>query len=64
MEEVKSPCIRVCQHDSAGVCFGCRRTREEVGDWSRYSNEEKEEIIRKTYDRRNVPGESPRGFLR
>lgn len=64
MEEVKSPCMKVCQHDSKGVCFGCRRTKEEVGNWSKYSNEEKKDIISNTRERRNVPGESPRGFLR
>ncbi len=64
MEEVKSPCIKVCQHDSKGVCFGCRRNKEEVGNWSSYSNEEKNKIISKTRQRSNVPGEVPRGFLR
>ena len=64
MDEVKSPCIKVCQHDSKGVCFGCRRTREEVGNWDKYTNEEKAEIIKKTGQRRSVPGESPSGFLR
>lgn len=64
MEEIKSPCIKVCQHDSKGICFGCRRTKEEVGNWSTYSNEQKEEIIMKTRQRKNVPGEAPRGFLR
>lgn len=64
MEEVKSPCIKVCQHDSEGICFGCRRSREEVGNWSNFSNEEKEKVIKETRERRNVPGESPRGFLR
>ena len=64
MEEVKSPCIKVCQHDSKGVCFGCRRTHEEVGNWDTYSNEEKAEIVKKTGDRRTVRGESPGGFLR
>lgn len=64
MEEIESPCIKVCQHDSKGVCFGCRRTRDEAGNWSNYSNEEKREIIEKTRERRNVPGEAPQGFLR
>lgn len=64
MEEVKSPCISVCQYDSKDVCFGCRRTLEEAGKWSSYSNEEKELIIVKTYQRRNVDGEKPTVFLR
>jgi predicted Fe-S protein YdhL (DUF1289 family) len=64
MGEVKSPCIKVCKHDSKGVCFGCRRTKEEIGNWLRYTDEEKREVIRKTGERRNVPGESPGGFMR
>ena len=64
MEIVKSPCISVCKMDSQGVCFGCRRTREEVGKWSKYTNEEKKEVIRKTGERRNVSGEAPDIFLR
>ncbi len=64
MEEVKSPCMRVCQYDSKDVCFGCRRTKEEIANWSNYTNEEKEEIIKNTSKRRNVDGESPTVFLR
>ena len=64
MSEVKSPCIKVCKHDSAGVCFGCRRTKEEIGNWLKYTNEEREAVIKKTRTRRNVPGESPGGFMR
>ncbi|MCK5730618.1 MAG: DUF1289 domain-containing protein, partial [Draconibacterium sp.] len=33
MQNIQSPCIKVCQHDSAGVCFGCRRTHKEVSNW-------------------------------
>jgi len=47
MKDIESPCIKVCQHDSAGVCFGCRRTHEEVSNWWSYSNEEKAEVIKK-----------------
>ncbi len=64
MQEVESPCIKVCQHDSAGVCFGCRRTRDEAGNWFSFTNEEKFEVLKKTSRRRNVEGESPAGFLR
>ncbi len=64
MQEVESPCIKVCQHDSEGICFGCRRTREEVGNWYSFSNPEKAEIIKNTSKRRNVSGEAPSGFLR
>ena len=65
MSEIQSPCIKQCHRDSNGVCFGCRRTGEEIGNWSKYSNDEKKAIIEKTYQRSNVPGETPPGnFLR
>ena len=65
MEEVQSPCIKLCFRDSNDVCFGCRRTGEEIGNWSKYTNEEKRAIIEKTHHRTNVRGESPPGnFLR
>ncbi len=64
MEEVQSPCISVCQYDSKGICFGCRRTQDEAGHWSTYSNEEKQKIVDETAKRRNVRGEAPTGFLR
>lgn len=64
MYEIESPCIKVCQYDSKGVCFGCRRTLAEIGNWSKFTNEERADIIEKLRDRRNVAGESPRGFLR
>ncbi|NOU46191.1 MAG: DUF1289 domain-containing protein [Bacteroidales bacterium] len=65
MDEIKSPCMKICFRDSNDVCFGCRRTGEEVGKWSQYSNEEKKAVIAKTYQRTNVAGEMPPGnFLR
>lgn len=64
MNEIKSPCISVCQYDSNGVCFGCRRTINEAGNWSKFSNEEREAIIKELSVRRNVEGEEPQVFLR
>ena len=64
MEKVMSPCISVCQYDSKDVCFGCRRTKDEIGKWSFYTNEEKAQVIKNTGERRNVPGEQPTKFLR
>ncbi len=65
MEEVQSPCMKICHRDSNDVCFGCRRTGEEVGNWIRYTNEERKAVIEKTYHRTNVAGEMPPGnFLR
>jgi uncharacterized protein len=32
---MESPCILVCAiDDKTGFCFGCGRTRDEIGQWS------------------------------
>ena len=45
MEYIKSPCIKICRQDSNGVCFGCQRTIEEIGNWSLYTDEQKLDVI-------------------
>ncbi|MHC1706664.1 MAG: DUF1289 domain-containing protein [Bacteroidales bacterium] len=44
---VKSPCIDVCTLDQEGVCLGCKRTKEEIRDWMKYTDEEKLGVIKK-----------------
>lgn len=34
MTAIESPCIMLCSvDDTTGYCFGCGRTREEIGGW-------------------------------
>lgn len=43
---MESPCILVCSiDDKTGYCFGCGRTREEIGAWTSYSSVERREIM-------------------
>ena len=43
---MQTPCILVCSIDmKTGYCFGCGRTREEIGEWTLYSNEERSKIM-------------------
>ena len=51
--------MKICFRDSQDVCFGCRRTGEEIGNWSKYSDEEKKVILEKFLYRTNVAGEMP-----
>jgi uncharacterized protein len=38
MTPIESPCILVCSIDiTTGYCFGCGRTREEIGAWTAMS---------------------------
>lgn len=64
MEDIKSPCIKICRQDSNGVCFGCRRTTEEIGNWSLYNNKEKKEILKKIHNRTNAPDTEKGTFFR
>ncbi len=36
-----------------GLCEGCARTLEEIGNWSRYSEVEKERIFEELENRKN-----------
>jgi predicted Fe-S protein YdhL (DUF1289 family) len=41
-----SPCNQVCRIDSAsGLCLGCKRTLEEIADWSMLSHSDKLKLL-------------------
>jgi len=43
---IPSPCISVCVTDpGSDLCYGCARTTPEIAKWSKYTNEEKKEVI-------------------
>lgn len=43
---MESPCILICSiDDKTGYCFGCGRTRAEIGAWTLYSDAERREIM-------------------
>jgi predicted Fe-S protein YdhL (DUF1289 family) len=43
---MESPCILVCSiDDKTGYCFGCGRTREEIGAWMTYTGEVRRQIM-------------------
>jgi predicted Fe-S protein YdhL (DUF1289 family) len=43
---METPCILVCSIDmKTGYCFGCGRTRDEVGAWSLYTQQERRDIM-------------------
>lgn len=46
MSIIESPCILVCAIDiNTGYCFGCGRSREEIGAWSVMSPESRGTIM-------------------
>ncbi len=43
---MESPCILICSIDMAtGYCFGCGRTRDEIGAWTLYSAQQRGDIM-------------------
>lgn len=43
---MESPCILVCSiDDTTGFCFGCGRTREEIGGWIGYSADQRRTVM-------------------
>ncbi len=43
---METPCILVCSIDmKTGFCFGCGRTRDEIGAWSLYTSEERRRLM-------------------
>lgn len=46
MTAIESPCILVCSIDlNTGYCFGCGRTREEIGAWTAMTPQQRREIM-------------------
>jgi hypothetical protein len=49
--KISTPCIRVCKLQN-DVCFACQRTRQEIFNWSFYSEDKRKEIMKDIYERR------------
>lgn len=48
-----SPCVGVCQINAqTGYCLGCWRTLKEVARWSRFSDQEKRDVLDELHRRR------------
>lgn len=43
-----TPCISVCKIDPVTqICIGCKRTLEEVRDWTSFSSQQRLEIMQR-----------------
>jgi predicted Fe-S protein YdhL (DUF1289 family) len=46
MTPIESPCILVCSiDDKTGYCFGCGRTRAEIGAWVGMTSTERRAVM-------------------
>jgi len=41
-----TPCVSICKIIE-GVCSGCGRTREQIANWRRYTDEERLDIMKR-----------------
>lgn len=45
MKLVPNPCKSICKIDQFNICTGCKRTREEIANWTKLTNEQKQVIV-------------------
>jgi predicted Fe-S protein YdhL (DUF1289 family) len=46
MPQIASPCVRLCAIDHVTrLCEGCGRTLEEIGNWLRYDEAKRRQIM-------------------
>jgi predicted Fe-S protein YdhL (DUF1289 family) len=49
---METPCVRICVLDAAtGLCSGCGRTLDEIGDWLSLSEADRQRIMTELPDR-------------
>jgi uncharacterized protein len=52
---VPSPCVDICRLDDRGLCIGCRRTIDEISEWSRASDARRRQILSELQQRSSTP---------
>jgi uncharacterized protein len=61
MTAIESPCILVCSIDmKTGFCFGCGRTRDEIGAWMGMTPETRRDVMAKLPARLETVERRPR----
>ncbi len=45
-KEIKNPCINRCKYDEKEVCIGCDRTKYEIVNWEKFSENEKASVMK------------------
>jgi predicted Fe-S protein YdhL (DUF1289 family) len=61
MTAIESPCILVCSIDmKTGFCFGCGRTRDEIGGWIGMTSEMRRAVMAELHARLETVERRPR----
>jgi predicted Fe-S protein YdhL (DUF1289 family) len=48
---IKSPCIKKCKLNSANICKGCGRTKDEIATWTKMQDDEKQSTVEQAGER-------------
>jgi len=48
--EIKSPCVQICKIVNR-FCIGCGRTGKEITQWSKYTHQERDDIMSQLQER-------------
>jgi predicted Fe-S protein YdhL (DUF1289 family) len=52
---MQSPCIQYCFYNyDDDLCMGCGRNYEEINDWTKYSDQQREEKMKQCKKRLNI----------
>lgn len=46
-QTVQTPCIGVCLLDEQDLCIGCRRSLDEIANWSVYTDDQRQALLNK-----------------
>ena len=61
MTAIESPCILICSMDmTTGYCFGCGRTRDEIGGWIAMTTDQRRTVMATLPDRLATMERRPR----
>ena len=54
-DEIESPCIKICViHPEARLCTGCLRSIDEITQWTRMNQTQRQHIMAELPERKNL----------
>ena len=54
-QNMKTPCVKICViHTVEKICVGCYRTREEIAQWQKFTEEEQKTLMESLINRKKM----------
>ncbi|MEM8652546.1 MAG: DUF1289 domain-containing protein [Pseudomonadota bacterium] len=58
---MQSPCVLICSIDlKTGFCFGCGRTKDEIAQWTSYTDAKRSDVMNELEARLETVEKKPR----